>query len=44
MRKDGVTYQIKVWVAMPQPPKVLGTIQAPYFKVPPGRAKGNKNG
>jgi hypothetical protein len=32
------------WVAVPQPPPVFYTIQAPYFKVPPGWAKGKKNG
>ncbi len=32
------------WVAVPQPPRVFYTIQAPYFKVPPGWAKGHKNG
>jgi hypothetical protein len=32
------------WVAVPQPPQVFHTIQAPYFKAPPGWAKGNKNG
>ena len=32
------------WVAVPQPPQVFYTIQAAYFKVPPGWAKGNKHG
>ena len=32
------------WVAVPQPPQVFYTIQGPYFKVPPGWAKGKKNG
>jgi hypothetical protein len=32
------------WVAIPRPPQVFYTIQAPYFKVPPGWAKGNKYG
>jgi hypothetical protein len=32
------------WVAVPHPPQVFYTIQAPYFKVPPGGAKGNKKG
>jgi hypothetical protein len=32
------------WVSMPQPPRVFHTIQAPYFKVPPGWEKGNKTG
>jgi hypothetical protein len=32
------------WVAVPQPPQVFYTIQAPYFKVPPGWTKGKKIG
>ena len=32
------------WVAVPQPPQVFYNIQAPYFKVPPGWAKGKKTG
>jgi hypothetical protein len=32
------------WVAVPHPPQVFYTIQAPYFKAPPGWAKGNKKG
>lgn len=32
------------WVAVPQPPQVFYAIQAPYFKVPPGWAKGKKTG
>jgi hypothetical protein len=32
------------WVPIPQPPQVFYNIQAPYFKVPPGWAKGKKTG
>jgi len=32
------------WVAVPQPPPVFYNIQAPYFKTPPGWAKGKKTG
>jgi hypothetical protein len=32
------------WEAVPQPPPVFYNIQAPYFKAPPGWAKGKKTG
>jgi hypothetical protein len=32
------------WVQIPEPPQVFYNIQAPYFKVPPGWAKGKKTG
>jgi hypothetical protein len=32
------------WVPMAQPPQAFYNIQAPYFKVPPGWAKGKKTG
>jgi hypothetical protein len=32
------------WEPVPQPPQVFYNIQAPYFKVPPGWAKGKKKG
>lgn len=32
------------WVAVPAPPQVFYNIQAPYFKTPPGWAKGKKTG
>ena len=32
------------WVPVPEPPQVFYNIQAPYFKVPPGWAKGKKTG
>jgi hypothetical protein len=32
------------WVSVPQPPQEFYNIQAPYFKVPPGWAKGRKSG
>ena len=32
------------WLPVPEPPQVFYNIQAPYFKVPPGWAKGKKTG
>jgi hypothetical protein len=32
------------WESVPQPPQAFYNIQAPYFKVPPGWAKGKKKG
>ena len=32
------------WVPIPDPPQVFYNIPAPYFKVPPGWAKGKKTG
>ncbi len=32
------------WMSVPQPPPVFYNIQSPYFKVPPGWAKGKKTG
>jgi hypothetical protein len=32
------------WVPVPAPPQVFYNIQAPYFKSPPGWAKGKKTG
>ncbi|MFZ2088353.1 MAG: hypothetical protein WAU47_07235 [Desulfobaccales bacterium] len=32
------------WVSVSQPPQVFYDIQAPYFKSPPGWAKGKKTG
>jgi len=32
------------WEPVPQPPQVFYNIQAPYFNVPPGWAKGKKAG
>jgi hypothetical protein len=32
------------WVHVPAPPQVFYNIEAPYFKVPPGWAKGKKTG
>ena len=32
------------WLPIPEPPRVFYTIQAPYFKAPPGWARGQKTG
>ncbi len=32
------------WTPVPEPPREFYNIQAPYFKVPPGWAKGKKTG